>query len=235
MAHSTPESSEKREESYWVRLNKQYKGPFPPSEIAVLPQVGPYTLLCPGKLDPRRQRNWKFAKTFPAVRPLLAESKLGTLHRAVRNFEAQPEVFGHEAAADAPRAVHVSEISKRSRDSGAQMLVFVALLAASAGAIFWRSAPPEIKPAPGPAPRSKQDWLKTVQGVYMPACRKSVGEMAGERLPLIGDAGPGIYTVEWPGTLGPDSIKFQFDAGRELLSPMNQATWKAMDYRNKCT
>ncbi|MBI3547665.1 MAG: hypothetical protein HY078_01305 [Elusimicrobia bacterium] len=243
------ESSGAQKETYWVRAGDRLTGPLPAREIAALPDVGPYTLLCPGSLDPKHRRSWRLAKTFPTVNALFSMPAMSPLQRIRRRAIEQPQRrapmatnYSVEAASKTitpTAAIEDDSPPPELRIKPPPYVLHAFLLAAGVvGAVlfsFWQKPPPSAKERAKLVQAGPPRMWDPVLDFYLPACKITVREKVLGVEPIRQKLPSGEVVMEWPGGAGKEPLSFKYDPEEKNLTPMNASTKSMISLRKpKC-
>lgn len=236
---------------YWVRLGGQSRGPLEVAELALLPGMGPYSLLCPEGKDRSDRRHWVPANRMPEVLQALAAAPAPAPVPAALPLQPQPQERPRPAAQPAsvrpqaapararpePESVPVPAARSSSASFGPLLLLVgaAALVFAFGGSISSFFTRPASAPRPIAQRGPERSVSQTVLDFPLPACGGVISEVSSSSAE-VQDMGDGVYRLRWTsaGAFAGQLMEFDYDKNSGELTATNEAAVRLLDMRSGC-
>ena len=206
-------------------------------QVVDLRGVGLLTLLCPEVNDPSNRRNWSPARNHPEVRMSLKGPR-GT----EKLDRLSPESLSELTAPPIPKK---EEIEEGIPEAEAPVPLAIVLFKAACvgllilfGMYAWEARGRLRTAFVPPKPRSlkKRTISESVRGMSMPACGKTLSQMAGGAPTEFSETSDGDYRVRLvsEGFASGEEIVLEYDPDKEEVLPLNIHAQRLMDFRSSC-
>ncbi|MBI3300198.1 MAG: hypothetical protein HYZ75_18680 [Elusimicrobia bacterium] len=212
---------------YFVRLQNSIRGPLEAAELVLLPGIDRRSLVCPEAGDPKNRKNWKTARSFPDLLPLLLEP------RVAEKFAEALERFSEDVKATLPpQAAQAIEAAVDRLPAGtwwglAGLAVFLGVLAVRTPGTARRSLL-----APEPPPQLAP--VELAKAVTLPGCGGRLGEASGVRPPSAARSGADSYDLSWYDGPSGQAIEVRYDHETREFRPLNDASKAVFRYGAAC-